>query len=170
MFSDRAFTHVSLMALALTARRIAAGIMHGAVNIRPIETPDLWWAGSVHPDRGYILECRGQIVAEVVEYDGRHWADWAVSYDPEGADAFRSALVSEARAAHAVAETVRSIEADGGRVDGAGLNRIGQAVGEEPVAWLEYEADGVRDRAYFHGAAEAEACLRWARAHDLMED
>ena len=168
MFSSDSFQHVSLIGLALSARRIASGIMHGSVDVRPIETPDCWWAGSVHPNRGYVLTCRGQIVAEVVEFDGRQWADWVMPYDSEGAEIFRSALVAETDAAHAVAETVRSLESGGCTVDAAGVNVIGQAVGEEPAAWLEYEdADGRRDRAYFHGAAEAEACLRWARAHDL---
>lgn len=168
MFSTDSFQYVSLMALALAARRIAAGIMRGDVEIRTIEDPAACWGGSVHPERGYILECRGETVAEIVEHGGQHWAEWTVPADPEGADAFRAALVAEAGAAHAVAETVRSIESDGGRVDGAGVNVIGQAAGEDPVAWLEYEdGDGGRGRAYFHGAAEAEACLRWARAHDL---
>ena len=169
MFSTDSFSRVSLIGLALAARRIAAGIMRGDVDVRPIEDPAHWWGGDTHPDRGYILTCRGETVAEVVDVRGEHWAEWTVSADVEGAEAFRAALVAEAGAAHAVAETVRSIEAGGGCIDAAGVNHIGQAVGEEPVAWLEYEdADG-RDRAYFHGAAEAEACLRWARAHDLME-
>ena len=168
MFSAHSFAHVSLIGLALAARRIAAGIMRGDVCVRPIEDPAHWWGGDLHPDRGYTLECRGETVAEIVECRGEHWAEWTVHADPEGAGAFRSALVSEAGAAHAVAETVRSIEADGGHIDGVGVNHVGQAVGEEPMAWLEYEdSDGRRDRAYFPGAAEAEACLRWARAHDL---
>lgn len=171
MFSSDSFNHVSLMALALAARRIASGIMHGDVIVRPIENPSSWWGGITHPDRGYFLSCRGETVAEVVELNGRAYADWCVQYDPEGAEAFESALVAEADAAHAVAETVRSIEAAGGIVDGAGVNVVGQAAGEEPVAWLEYEdADGDRDRVYFHGAAEAKACLCWASAHDLMEE
>lgn len=168
MFSHDTFQYVSLMSLALAARRIASGIVHDEVAVHPIEDPARWWGGITHPDRGYyILSCRGETVAEVVELNGRAYADWCIQYDPEGAEAFESALTAETRAAHAVAETVRSIEADGGVVDGAGVNHVGQAVGEEPMAWLEYEVDGRRDRAYFPGAAEAEACLRWARAHDL---
>lgn len=170
MFSTDSFQHISLMALALVARRIAAGVMRGEVSVHPIEDPARWWGGSLHPDRGYILTCRGETVAEIVECRGLHWAEWTVPADVEGAESFRSALVAEADAAHAVAETVRSIEDGGGFIDAAGVNTIGQAVGEEPVAWLEYEdADGDRDRACFPGAAEAEACLRWARAHGLME-
>lgn len=168
MFSTDSFRHVSLIGLALAARRIAAGIMRGDVYVHPIEDPAHWWGGSTHPDRGYILTCRGETVAEIVECRGLHWAEWTVPADIEGAESFRSALVAEADAAHAVAETVRSIEADGGFIDAAGVNVIGQAVGEEPMAWLEYEDErGGRDRACFHGAAEADACLRWARAHDL---
>ena len=169
MFSTDSFNHVSLIGLAIAARRVASGIMHGEVSVQPIEDPARWWAGSAHPERGYALICRGQIVAEVVEFDGRHWADWCVQYDPEGADAFRSALTEETDAAHAVASTVHSLESGGCTIDGAGVNHVGQAVGEEPTAWLEYEAeDGGRDRVYFRGA-EAEACCRWARAHGLME-
>lgn len=170
MFSANSFQHVSLIALAFAARRIASGIMHGDAEIHPIEDPAHWWAGSAHPERGYILTtCRGETVAEIVEYDGKHWADWCVQYDPEGAEVFRSALTEETDAAHAVAETVRSIEADGGSIDAAGVNVVGQAAGNEPAAWLEYDMDGGRDRVYFRNA-EAEACTRWARAHGLMED
>ena len=170
MFSHDTFQHVSLIALALASRRIASGIMHGEVSVHAIEDPAHWWAGSAHPERGYALVCRGETVAEVVEYDGRHWADWCVQYDSEGAEFFRSALVAETDAAHAVASAVRSLESGGCSIDAAGINTVGQAVGGEPVAWLEYEDESAcRDRVYFHGA-EAEACCRWARAHDLMED
>ena len=165
MFSTDSFQHVSLMALALAARRIAAGIMRGRVDVRPIETPDCWWAGSVHPSRGYVLTCRGVIVAEVVEFDGRHWADWCVQYDPEGAESFRSALAGEAGAAHAVALCVRNLEHDGCTIVGAGRN--GSA------AWFEYVVDddpGETWRVCFSSDAERRACMRWARAHDLMED
>lgn len=168
MFSSESFSSVSLMSLALAARRIAAGIMHDTVTVQAIEDPASWWAGSAHPERGYVLECRGETVAEVVEFDGRHWASWAVQYDAEGAGAFESALTAEADAAHAVARAVRSIEDGGGFIDGAGENVASRAPGGEPVAWLDYEdADGRRDRIYFHGAAEVDACLRWARARDL---
>ena len=168
MFSRDTFQYVSLMSLALAARRIAAGIVHCTVTVRAIEDPAHWWAGSAHPERGYILKCRGETIAEVVEFDGRGWASWDVQYDAEGAEAFESALTAEADAAHAVAEAVRSLKSGGCTIDGAGVNHVGQAVGEEPVAWLEYEdADGGRDRVYFHGAAETNACICWARAHDL---
>lgn len=169
MFHADSFDHVSLIALALASRRIASGITHGDVDVRPIEDPTHWWAGSAHPERGYTLECRGETVAEIVECDGRAYADWTVHADPEGAEFFRSALVAETDAAHAVASAVRSLESGGCTIDGAGVNVVGQAAGGEPVAWLEYEdADGGRDRVYFHGA-EAEACCRWARAHGPME-
>lgn len=170
MFSASSFAHVSLIALAFAARRIASGIMHGEVSVRAIEDPARWWGGDTHPERGYVLTCRGETVAEVVEFDGRHWADWTVPADVEGAEFFRSALVAETDAAHAVAETIRSLESNGCTIDAAGVNVVGQAAGNEPAAWLEYEDEGGRrDRVYFSGA-EAEACVRWARAHDLMED
>lgn len=166
MFSADSFAHVSLIGLAIAARRVAAGIMNGEVSVHEIEDPAHWWGGSAHPERGYILTCRGEAVAEIVECDGRAYADWVRQYDPEGEAAFRAALVAKADAAHAVAEAVRSIEDDGGVVDGAGENVASRAPGSDPVAWLDYEDEsGRRDRVYFHGAAEAEACLRWARAH-----
>ena len=144
MFSANSFQHVSLMALALAARRIAAGIMHGEVSVTPLEDPDHYFGGGAHPERGYILECRGETVAEVVEFDGRHWASWDVQYGAEGAEAFESALTAEADAAHAVAETIRSLESDGCAIDAAGVNVVGQGVGNEPTAWLEYEDEGGR--------------------------
>lgn len=165
MFSANSFQHVSLIGLALSARRVAAGIMRGEVSVHEIEDPAHWWAGSAHPERGYVLECRGETVAEVVEFGGEHWASWEVQYDPEGAAAFESRLTAEADAAHAVASCIRSLEADGCRMVGAGRNVVGQAAGNDPVAWFDYEDEAGRtDRVYFHGDAECAACLRWAEA------
>ena len=170
MFSSDSFSHVSLMALALAARRIAAGIMHGDVEVVEIGDPNSYWAGSAHPERGYTLLCRGSVVADIVEYGGRHWASWNVQYDPEGAAAFESRLIAEADAAHAVALCVRNLEHDGCTIVGAGENVVGQAVGDDPAAWFEYVVDadpGETWRVYFSGDAERRACMSWARAHDL---
>ena len=170
MFSHDTFQYVSLMSLSLAARRIASGIMHGEATIHAIDDPAHWWAGSAHPERGYTLECRGETVAEIVEYGGRHWASWCIQYDPEGAEAFESALTAEADAAHAVALCVRNLEHDGCSIVGAGENVVGQAVGSDPMAWFEYVVDddpGETWRVYFSGDAERRACMSWARAHDL---
>ena len=166
MFSTDSFSCISLMALALAARRVASGSLNGrAVGVRPIDSPESWWAGSVHPDRGYVLECGDEIVAEVVELDGRAWADWGLPFDTEGAAAFESRLIAEADAARAVASCIRSLDRGGCRVVGAGQNVVGQAAGNDPVAWFDYEdEDGRTDRVYFHGDAECAACLRWAEA------
>lgn len=170
MFSAESFSHVSLIGLAIAARRVAAGIMHGGVEIRAIEDPARWWAGSAHPERGYVLTCRGETVAEIVEYGGRRWASWCIQYDPEGAEAFESALTAEADAARAVALCVRNLEHDGCSIVGAGENVAGQAAGGEPVAWFEYVVDddpGETWRVYFSGDAERRACMSWARARDF---
>lgn len=170
MFSADSFAHVSLIGLAIAARRVAAGIMHGDVSVTPLEDPDHYFGGGSRPERGYVLECRGENVADVLERDGRRWASWNVQYDPEGAEAFESGLTAEADAAHAVALCVRNLEHDGCTVVGAGENVVGQAVGEEPAAWFEYVVDddpGETWRVYFSGDAERRACMNWARAHDL---
>lgn len=170
MFTTDAFQYVSLMSLALSARRVAANIMNGDVEIRDVEDPAHWWGGDAHPDRGYVLECRGSIVAEIIELGGRAYADWTVPYDAEGAEAFESALTAEANASHAVALCVRNLEHDGCTVVGAGENVVGQAVGNDPVAWFDYIVDddpGETWRVYFSGDAERRACMSWARAHDL---
>lgn len=172
MFSASSFQNISLMALALSARRVAAGIMHGEVSVHPIEDPAHWWAGDSHPERGYVLECRGSIVAEIVELGGRAHADWTVHADPEGAEAFESGLTAEADAAHAVALCVRNLEHDGCTIIGAGENVVGQAAGNDPVAWFEYVVDEDPHetwRVYFSGDAERRACMNWARAHDLED-
>lgn len=170
MFSRDTFQYVSLMSLALAARRIAAGIVPGTVTVHAIEDPAHWWAGSAHPERGYILKCRDETIAEVVEFDGRSWASWDVQYDAEGAEAFESALTAEADAAHAVALCVRNLKHDGCTIVGAGENVVGQAAGDDPVAWFEYVVDddpGETWRVYFNGDAERRACMCWARAHDF---
>ena len=170
MFSTESFQSISLIGLAIAARRVANDIMHGEVSVHEIEDPAHWWAGSAHPERGYALECRGETVAEVVEFDGRHWASWDVQYDVEGAEAFESALTAEADAAHAVALCVRNLEHDGCTIVGAGENVVGQAVGDGPVAWLEYVVDEDPHetwRVCFSGDAERRACMSWARAHDF---
>ena len=170
MFSAESFQSISLIGLAIAARRVAAGIMHGDVEIRTIEDPDHYFGGGSHPERGYVLECRGENIADVLERDGRHWASWNVQYDPEGAETFESALTAEADAARAVALCVRNLEHDGCSITGAGENVVGQAAGGEPVAWFEYVVDddpGETWRVYFSGDAERRACMSWARAHDL---
>lgn len=170
MFSTESFQSISLTGLAIAARRVAAGIMNSDVAIRAIEDPSHWWGGSAHPERGYILLCRGETVAEIVECGGRAYADWTVHADPEGAEAFESALAAEADAAHAIALCVRNLEHDGCTIVGAGENVVGQAVGNDPVAWFEYVVDddpGETWRVYFSGDAERRACMNWARAHDF---
>lgn len=170
MFSAESFQSISLIGLAIAARRVAAGIMHGDVEVVEIGDPNSYWAGSAHPERGYTLLCRGSAVADIVEHGGRHWADWTVHADPEGAEAFESVLIAEADAAHAVALCVRNLEHDGCSITGAGENVVGQAAGGEPVAWFEYVVDddpGETWRVYFSGDAERRACMSWARAHDL---